>query len=468
MSGARLRIWPAITRATIAPEIYGHQIEMVGECVYEGIWTGRASRLSNEDGLRSDVLALLKHLRVPLLKWPGEAFASYYHWRDGIGTGKAREQRVNVPGQAVEPNTFGTHEFLLLCEKLGCKPWLTCNSGTGTCDEALAWLEYCTFGGDTSLTRERTHNGRPEPFEVPYWSHSSPETSSRLRALNGDISDITSLNLISNGTNRQIRTNEQPKFFAIGRFLTTQAGREFGDRSYRASFYELHVFERDLLRYLAVIDSQFPGIKTKVVLSQWGVRHPEATPENGMEQPSTLRDALLAGSVLNLLNEQAARVGMACLAEAVNALHCLVCTQGRDMFLTPTYHIFDMMLPHRGARLLYRELESPKMALPKDRSTDPRSMPALNASVSRTKKRLCITVTNQSYNEAIPLSVEMREAEIGGLTGRVLTAPSATAENSVESPKTVAPARLDVTPDGNTFHYVLPPHSFTAFVVTLK
>jgi len=468
MSGAQLRVWPAITRGIIAPELYGHQIEMVGQSVYEGIWTGRTSRISNEEGLRTDILAILKHLRVPVLKWPGDAFANYYHWRDGIGTGKAREHRVNIPWQATEPNTFGTHEFLMLCEKVGCKPWLTCNSGTGTCGEALEWLEYCSFGGETALTKARSDNGNPEPFDVPYWSYAGPEGGESLRALNPDISDVVDIKCIQEDREGAITNTNRPKFVGFSRTIQTHGGRDFGERAYRATFLELRSLERALTRHFATLDATCTDKKIKTAIGEWGVQHPEATPETGMEQPSTLRDALLAASVLNLFNEHAARIGLACIGEAVNASHCLIKTKGRDMFLTPTYHVFDMMAPHKGARSLYRELECPKMSLPKDRNGDLSSLPMLNASVSRNRKRLCITVTNQSYSDTIPLSVEVREAEIASLAGRVLTANAATAENSFETPKAVAPARLDLTPDGNTFQYDLPPHSFAAFMVSLK
>lgn len=462
MSGAQLRVWPAISRATIAPELYAHQIDMVGEGVYEGIWTGRAARLPNEEGIRMDVLALLKHLRVPLLKWPGDAFARHYHWKDGIGTGKAREQRVNIPGQAIEPNTFGTHEFLLLCEKLGCKPWITCNGATGGLREAMEWLEYCTFGGDTTLTALRSHNGQPDPFEAPYWSYDGPEGSAVLRTLNSDIIDI------GDAITDTKQHKKRPKLHQFAVAMPTSGGRDFGERAYRASFVGLRLFEAEIERNLALLDAAFPGKRVKAAINQWGVCHPEANPEAGMEQPSTLRDALLAASALNLLNEHAGRIAIACMADAINSNHCLVKTQGRDMYLTPTYHVFDLMAPHKGARLLYRELECPKMPLPRDRNADVSSIPALNASASRARKRLCITVTNQSYSDTVPLSVEIREAEIATLGGRVLTAPSATAENTFENPKAVAPSRLDLTPDGNTFHYAMPPHSLAAFTVGLR
>src|SRR5690606_32798164 len=123
-------------------------------------------------------------------------------------------------------------------------------------------------------------------------------------------------------------------------------------------------------RRIAELDARHPGKKTRLAISRWGVCHPEATAEGGMEQPSTIRDAILAASFLNTLNENAARVGIACLGEAVNAAHCLMKTKGREMILTPTYHVFDLMTPHKGARLVYHELKGPKMSLPRNRQAD--------------------------------------------------------------------------------------------------
>lgn len=461
MSGAQLRVWPAITRARIAPEIYSHQIEMAGQSVYEGIWIGRTSRISNEEGLRMDVLAILKHLRVPALKWPGDRFAEFYHWRDGIGTGKAREQRVNIPWQQIEPNTFGTHEFMLLCEKVGCKPWITCNSGTGTYGEALEWLEYCTFGGDTSLTRLRTHNGSPDPFEVPYWGYSSAEASHSLLRLNSDITEIQE--------NQEAKKSPRNKSVLVrtGHLLETTGGANFGKEGYLRSIARFGRFENQFRRLLLSLAAENPASPPQVAISEWGVRHPEATAESGLDQPCTLRDAILTANFLHCFNEHADRIHLAAMAHAVNALLCLVKTRDAEMFLTPAYHVVDMMQPHKGARLLFHELESPDMALPPS-PDGPTSIPALSVSTSRTKKRLCITVANQSYTDEIPLAVEVREGTIASLSGRMLSAPAATAENSFATPKVVTPARMNLTADGNTFHHVLPPHSFAVFVAVLK
>lgn len=461
MSGAKLRVWPAITRARIAPELYSHQIEMAGQSVYEGIWIGRASRISNEEGLRMDVLAILKHLRVPVLKWPGDTFASYYHWRDGIGTGKAREQRVNIPWQQIEPNTFGTHEFMLLCEKVGCKPWITCNSSTGTYGEALDWLEYCTFGGDTALTRLRTHNGSPDPFEVPYWSYSGSEPEHTLTVLNPDISE---------GSITPKPTQNNKKKFGLvqtSHLLKTTGGSNFGKEGYLQSIVSFCRFASDFRRFALSAATLSPLAPPSIAVSEWGVLHPEATPESGLDQPCTLRDAILTAAFLHCFNHHADQVRLAAMAQAVNSLLCLVKTRDSEMFLTPAYHVVDMMLPHKGARLLFNELESPALALPPS-ADGPSTTPALSVSTSRSKKRLCITVANLSYTDEIPLHVEVREATIVTLSGRILTATSPTAENSFESPKVVAPARLNLTPEASTFTHVMPPHSFAVFTATLK
>jgi alpha-N-arabinofuranosidase len=210
-----------------------------------------------------------------------------------------------------------------------------------------------------------------------------------------------------------------------------------------------------------------PDMPPTVALTQWGVRHPEATAESGLDQPCTLRDAILTAGFLHCFNAHADRIRMAAMAQAVNSLLCLVKTRDAEMFLTPAYHVVDMMQPHKGARLLFNELESPTMSLPAS-PDGPSSIPALSVSTSRLKKRLCITVANQSYSEEIPLSVEVREAGIVSVAGRMLSAPAATAENSFASPKVVAPVRLNLTADGSTFHHVLPPHSFAVFTLALK
>ena len=103
--------------------IYGHFAEHLGRCIYEGIWVGRESPIPNTRGIRNDVVAALKELNVPVLRWPGGCFADEYHWKDGIGPREKRPAMINTHwGGVVENNSFGTHEFIDLCEQLGAEP----------------------------------------------------------------------------------------------------------------------------------------------------------------------------------------------------------------------------------------------------------------------------------------------------------------------------------------------------------
>jgi alpha-N-arabinofuranosidase len=156
--------------ATIRPELYGQFAEHLGTCVYGGIWVGEDSKIPNDGGLRLDVVNALKKMSVPVLRWPGGCFADDYHWEDGIGPAKDRPRRFNAWwGHDVETNSFGTHEFLRLCELIGAKAYLAGNVGSGTPRELKQWIEYCNFTADTTLVRLRKTNCRDEPFNVPYW-----------------------------------------------------------------------------------------------------------------------------------------------------------------------------------------------------------------------------------------------------------------------------------------------------------
>lgn len=470
MSHAQLRLWPALAGARIAPALYGYEMEMVGRGIYDGIWAGRTSRSATEDGIRLDVLALLKHLRVPMLKWPGDAFADFYHWEDGVATGEERAVRVNAPWQQVEPNQFGLHEFMHLCEKLGCTPWITCNGHTGTLDEALAWVEYATFGGETDRTRARSQAGSPDPYEIPLWSASRDGgwCAGNLKSVNPEIEVIAPwAPAISEMATPGVDGYPGADMVSFRHFFRNGPGQGFGREGYESSFRGLLDFESVLRRCISGLVYRYGDQAPGIALREWGVWHDEASVDNGLEQPNTLRDALLAASVYNTLNLQAAHVKVAALCHAINALQCLAVTQGSDMYLTPTCHVADMMAPHRGARLITQRLETPDMELQGGASGKAVAMPALSVSASRSGKRLCITVVNRSYTDAIPLGVEIREADIRSLTGRMLHAETATAENSFDDPKNVTIQRRTLTPDGNTFHDTLPPHSFASYAVTL-
>src|ERR671926_136821 len=150
--GSTIDIVVAEPIATINPNIYGHFSEHLGTCIYDGIWDGSS--------LVEDVVAALKKVRPPVMRWPGGCFADDYHWRDGIGPVERRPRRINIHwGDVVETNLFGTHEFMQFCRAIGAAPYMAGNLGSGTPQEMRDWVEYCNFPSGTTLSDERAANG---------------------------------------------------------------------------------------------------------------------------------------------------------------------------------------------------------------------------------------------------------------------------------------------------------------------
>ncbi|MEZ4683129.1 MAG: hypothetical protein R2932_53865 [Caldilineaceae bacterium] len=123
-------------QGTISRHIYGHFAEHLGSCIYGGLWVGEDSEIPNINGIRKEAVDALRRINIPNLRWPGGCFADEYHWRDGIGPRAQRRRMVNSHwGGVVEDNSFGTHEFLELCELLDCEPYIAGNVGSGTVQE---------------------------------------------------------------------------------------------------------------------------------------------------------------------------------------------------------------------------------------------------------------------------------------------------------------------------------------------
>src|SRR6478752_2627250 len=162
----------SIAKDTISKNIYGHFAEDLGRCIYGGFYVGEGNtKIPNKKGIRMKVLKALKKLKVPVLRWPGGCFADNYHWMDGIGPKNKRKPIENVSwGNVREDNSFGTHEFLDMCESMNTEPYLALNMGSGTVQEAAEWVQYANHAnGSSHLTDLRQQNGRPEPWKVKYW-----------------------------------------------------------------------------------------------------------------------------------------------------------------------------------------------------------------------------------------------------------------------------------------------------------
>lgn len=112
----------------------------------------------------------MKPLNIPVFRYPGGNFCATYHWEDGVGPREKRRKRPDLAWGARESNEFGTDEFMQWCKEVDAEPYLCLNFGTGTLDEAMAWVEYCKGTEDTHYANLRRENGHPEPYNVKYWA----------------------------------------------------------------------------------------------------------------------------------------------------------------------------------------------------------------------------------------------------------------------------------------------------------
>ena len=149
--------------------IFTQFAEHLGTGIYGGLWVGNDRSIPNTNGFRNDVVAALRNLAVPVIRWPGGCFADEYHWREGVGPKAKRPVKVNTHwGGVTEPNTVGTDEFFELLRQVGAEAYVAGNVGNGTPQEMAEWVEYMTAPAGT-LADERASNGHKEPYAVPYF-----------------------------------------------------------------------------------------------------------------------------------------------------------------------------------------------------------------------------------------------------------------------------------------------------------
>ena len=138
----RVVIDPSRQIAELDRRLFGSFLEHLGRAIYTGIYEP-GSKFGDSNGFRNDVINEIRQLGVPIVRYPGGNFVSGYHWLDGVGPTKDRPRVLDRAWNTLEPNRFGTNEFITWCRQAGCEPLLGMNFGTGNAETAAALVEYC-------------------------------------------------------------------------------------------------------------------------------------------------------------------------------------------------------------------------------------------------------------------------------------------------------------------------------------
>ncbi|MCX8109477.1 MAG: alpha-N-arabinofuranosidase, partial [Verrucomicrobiae bacterium] len=430
---------------TISRFIYGHFSEHLGRCIYEGYWVGEDSPIPNTRGIRNDVVAALKRVKVPVLRWPGGCFADEYHWKDGIGPRAARRPILNTHwGQVVENNHFGTHEFMDLCEQLECEPYICGNVGSGTVLEMQEWVEYITFDGNSPMAELRRQNGRDKPWKLKYFGignenwgcggNMTPEFyadefkrfATYVRNLSGNRvfkiacgpngADYRWTEVLMRNAARHMAGLSMHYYCGSGR--RSRSATQFEEVDWFHLLRSALRMEELITKHVEIMDKYDPQKRVALIVDEWGTWHQvePGTNPGFLYQQNTLRDAMVAAVTLNIFNQHCDRVHMANIAQTVNVLQALVLTDKEKMIVTPTYHVFEMYTPHHDATFLPSELSCVDYKFGDER------IPAISVSASRNRSgTIHVSLCNLNPNEPMPIKAEIRGAQPRTATGRILT-----------------------------------------------
>jgi len=530
---AHIEILPGEPIATIAPELYSHFIEHLGGVIYDGVWVGENSKIANENGIRKSFIDTMRAVQAPVLRWPGGCFADSYDWHDGIGPAAKRPARTGFWGQQ-DNNRYGLHEFMHTCRAIGCKPYLAANLRTLPARDFYQLVEYCNAPSGNvpsnsaapavpnTLAAERAANGDPAPFNVDYWGvgneswgcggNLTPEEYAamyrrftawlptynheplKLIAVgpNGDDVDWTTRLAKSLSDNPEHRnlwglsvhyyTSGSPTKFAAGDAL------KYND----ADFYDLltraSIMERVVTDHYKAIGNAGSSHPVKLVVDEWGAWYGKGTelaPQYNLSQQSTMRDALLTGITLDIFQRHADKVAMANVAQSINCIHSLMLAEGDKFTVTPTFHVFKMYLPHRGAQAIRANFTAPDIANPLANAPIPAggnsymgSLPPVktlaglsgSASIATTGngKFLTLSVVNPHIDRPLTTEIAIQGATIASATGTVLVSADVHNHNTFDHPNAVKPAPATVAqPTAGRLLHTFPAASVTTLQLTL-
>ncbi|MDR1279238.1 MAG: alpha-N-arabinofuranosidase [Opitutaceae bacterium] len=476
---ASVSIDPSGGFGVIEPEIYGQYFEHVKEseaCIYPAVWDDR-SALSDEKGLRKDVMAAAREMEVPVVRWPGGSFADVYHWENGIGPRDRRPVLPNRHWGGQESHQFGTDEFLNWSRQAGSKPYLNVNLGSGTLDEALRWLEYCNGGADTEQGGCRAANGHAEPYAVPYWGIGNETWAA---GETGHMDAATYAKTLARWASAMKKRDPSIRILAAG----SSAGNDPAwDREVLAGagelidFLTLHMyatstkdatdeyetvvftpvcFDFQIRKMLATIDRarNETGLKkeVRIAIDEWNIRHyatGRRDSHDGLlrKDPRNVEDAIFVAGTLNVMLRHCPRVAMANHVFLVNG-HAPLLVNAGQVVKTPLFYVFRQYTRWMRGVSLRTVTKTPSAGMPPIRSAylkncDAREAPLLDSAAAlHDDGTIVLSLINRHRSDAAEVTLKLPD----GYRARrswTLGHEDSKAANDFENPSNVLPVERD-------------------------
>ncbi|WP_276366417.1 alpha-L-arabinofuranosidase C-terminal domain-containing protein [Chryseolinea sp. H1M3-3] len=479
----------------IDKHIYGHFAEHLGRCIYGGFYVGEDNdKIKHTKGVRNDVVDALKKLKIPNLRWPGGCFADTYHWKDGVGPKEKRPTIVNRWwGGVTEDNSFGTHNFLDMCELIGTEPYLSGNVGSGTVQEFIDWVQYTTFDGKSPMSDLRKENGRANPWKVKYWGIGNEawgcggnmraeyyadvyrQYATFLSAWQNDekifriasganSSDYKWTEVLMRDIPHQMLEGVALHHYSVIDWNKKGPSTTFTEEQYFTTMKRAMLMDELVTKHSNIMDKYDPAKKVALVVDEWGGWYDvePGTNPGFLYQQNTMRDAMIAGVTLNIFHNHADRVRMANLAQTINVLQAVILTNEEKMIVTPTYHVMEMFNVHQDATMLPITVNSTDYVFNNEK------LQAISASASRDANgAVHISLVNIDAKKEQEVTLDLRGAKFSNVTAKILTSPKIQDHNTFENPEKIKPAGFKgITLSGNSLKGKLPP--FSVVVLELK
>ncbi|MDN5346047.1 alpha-N-arabinofuranosidase [Petrotoga miotherma DSM 10691] len=354
--------------------LFGSFIEHLGRAVYTGIYEPDHPK-ADEKGFRKDVIDLVKELNVSIVRYPGGNFVSGYNWEDGVGPKEKRPKKLELAWRSLEPNEFGTNEFMEWCKLVNTEPMMSINLGTRGIDEARNFVEYCNFPGGSYFSDLRKQHGYNDPHNIKVWclgnemdgpwqiGHKTALEYARLAEETAKVMKLVdpNLSLVASGSSGW----HIPTF---GEWEATVLEHTYD----YVDFISLHAYydnyENNIENFLAKSIDMDSYIKSAVAacdyvkgrkktnktiyisFDEWNVWfHSRKEDEKVepwqiapplLEDVYTFEDALLVGLMLITLLKHADRVKIACLAQLVNVIAPIMTRKGGGAWRQTIFYPF--------------------------------------------------------------------------------------------------------------------------------
>lgn len=484
-------------------KIYGHFLEHFHRQIYGGIYEP-GSPLADSMGYREDVLAALKNIEVPVIRWPGGCFVSAHHWKDAIG--RNREATFDKAWRVEESNAFGTDEFMEFCKRIGTEAYICTNAGTGTSEEMSDWVEYCNLKSEGKWAKKRIENGHAEPYNVKYWSIGNEnyalweigaksarewsrfvlESAKMMKRVDPGI-ELIAASLADIDWNMLLLKE-------AGSFLDWISVHGYWDpiwsdnnpASYETCMAHTMSIEEPILKAKHILGALGYLGKIKIAYDEWNLRawhHPyvhqyenvsaeeciKPRDLNDMNSSYTMADAIFTACFLNACHRHCDIVKMANFAPVVNTRGAIYTHKG-GIVKRSTYFVFELYAKHMEEVVIDSyALNYDIVGIEKENSTIKVSMLDAVAAKSRDGKTVSISMVNKYPDKAMEIAlnlenlIDYKNVELYSIAGRTKDS-----FNDVDAPDEVKIEKTNMTRKGEKILVLLPEHSVNILVLSMN